>query len=134
MTACADCTPVVPTYQAPVLDTETLDAAIGQEAPLAAPKPPPQVLGVAGIAEQPIVIHDAKINWAMVAALPPFQMFLAERDGPNQTGQNSQQWATGVAMRLAAAVNDQALFDEYTAWHAAKGYWPNETPMGQVKE
>ena len=127
MTACADCTPFVQPHPAVVLDTAVLDAA-------AAPvKPPPQVLGVAGIAEQPIVIHDAKINWAMVAALPPFQMFLAERDGPNQTGQNSQQWATGVAMRLAAAVNDQALFDEYAAWHEAKGYWPNETPMGVAK-
>ena len=125
MTACADCTPFVQPHPAVVLDTAVLDAAV-------APKPPPQVLGVAGIAEQPIVIHDAKINWAMVAALPPFQMFLAERDGPNQTGQNSQQWATGVAMRLAAAVNDQALFDEYAAWHAAKGYWPNETPLGEV--
>ena len=95
-------------------------------------KPPAQVLGVAGIEAAPIIIHDAKINWATVAALPPFQMFLAERDGPNQTGQNSQQWATGVAMRLAAAVNDQALFDEYAAWHAAKGYWPHETPLGEV--
>ena len=95
-------------------------------------KPPPQILGVSGIAETPIVLDQSKINWAMVAALPPFQMFLAERDGPNQTGQNSQQWATGVAMRLAAAVNDQALFDEYAAWHAAKGYWPNETPLGEV--
>ena len=128
MTGCADCTPFVQPHPAVVLDTAVLDAAV---APV---KPPPQVLGVSGIAEQPIVIHDAKINWAMVAALPPFQMFLAERDGPNQTGQNSQQWATGVAMRLAAAVNDQALFDEYAAWHAAKGYWPNETPLGQVKE
>ena len=97
-------------------------------------KPPPQTLGVSGIAETPIVIHDAKINWALVAALPPFQMFLSERDGPNQTGQNSQEWATGVAMRLAATVNDQSLFDEYTSWHQAKGYWPNETPLGQVKE
>ena len=101
---------------------------------LAAPKPPPQVLGVSGIAEQPIVIHEAAINWALVAALPPFQMFLAERDGPNQTGKNSQEWATGVALKMAAAVNDQALFDEYAAWHATKGYWPNETPLGQVKE
>ena len=97
-------------------------------------KPPPQTLGVSGIAETPIVLDQPKINWAMVAALPPFQMFLTERDGSNQTGQNSQQWATGVAMRLAAAVNDQALFDEYAAWHQAKGYWPNETPLGQVKE
>ena len=127
MTGCTACTPFVPPYPAAVLDTAVLDAAV---APV---KPPPQVLGVAGIAEQPIVIHNAKINWAMVAALPPFQMFLAERDGPNQTGKNSQEWATGVAMRLAAAVNDQALFDEYAAWHGAKGYWPNETPLGQVK-
>ena len=128
MTGCTACTPFVPPYPAAVLDAAVLDAAV---APV---KPPPQVLGVAGIAEQPIVIHDPKINWAMVAALPPFQMFLAERDGPNQTGKNSQEWATGVAMRLAAAVNDQALFDEYAAWHGAKGYWPNETPLGQVKE
>lgn len=21
---------------------------------------------------------------------------------------------------------------EYAAWHAAKGYWPNETPLGQM--
>ena len=126
MTACTTCAG----YQVhpPILDTAAVDAG------LAPVKPPPQVLGVAGIAEQPIVIHDAQINWAVVAALPPFQMFLAERDGPNQTGKNSQEWATGVAMRLAAAVNDQALFDEYAAWHTAKGYWPNETPMGAAKE
>ena len=128
MTGCTACTPFAPPHPAAVLDAAVLDAAV---APV---KPPPQVLGVAGIAEQPIVIHDAKINWAMVAALPPFQMFLVERDGPNQTGKNSQEWATGVAMRLAAAVNDQALFDEYAAWHAAKGYWPGETPMGVAKE
>ena len=128
MTGCTACTPFVPPYPAAVLDTAVLDAAV---APV---KPPPQVLGVSGIAEQPIVIHDAKINWAMVAALPPFQMFLAERDGPNQTGKNSQEWATGVAMRLAASVGDEALFGAYSAWHEAKGYWPNETPLGQVKE
>lgn len=97
-------------------------------------KPPPQILGVSGIAETPIVLDQPKLNWAMVAALPPFQMFLAERDGPNQTGKNSQEWATEVAIRLATAVNDHALFGEYAAWHAAKGYWPNETPLGQVKE
>lgn len=98
-------------------------------------KPPPRTLGVSGIAEQPILMPTPQlVNWAQVAALPPFQMFLAERDGPNQTGKNSQEWATGVAMRLAASAGDEALFGEYTAWHAAKGYWPNETPLGQVKE
>ena len=128
MTGCADCTPFVQPHPAVVLDTAVLDAA-------AAPvKPPPQVLGVSGIAEQPIIIHDAKINWAKVAALPPFQMFLTERNGPNQTGKNAQEWATQVAMHLAATTSDIALFDAYCAWHEAKGYWPNETPLGQVKE
>ena len=78
-------------------------------------KPPPQILGVSGIAETPIVIDRPKLNWAVVAALPPFQMFLAERDGPNQTGKNSQEWATEVAMRLAAATSDDALFETYYA-------------------
>lgn len=128
MTGCADCTPFVQPHPAVVLDTAVLDAAV---APV---KPPPQVLGVSGIAEQPIIIHDAKINWAMVAALPPFQMYLAERDGPNQTGKNAQEWATQVAMHLAATTSDMALFETYCAWHTAKGYWPNETPLGQVKE
>lgn len=128
MTGCTTCKPFELPPTPVVLDTAVLDAAI---APV---KPPPQVLGVAGIAEQPIVVHDPKINWAMVAALPPFQMFLSERDGPNQTGKNSQEWATAIAMRMGAEMGDKALFDAYSAWHEAKGYWPNETPLGQVKE
>lgn len=97
-------------------------------------KPPPQVLGVSGIAETPIVVSSPVLNWAVIAALPPFQMFITERDGPNQTGKNSQEWATEVALRLAARAGDQVLFDEYAAWHAAKGYWPGETPFGEAKE
>lgn len=129
MTGCTTCTPFAPPHPAAVLDTAVLDAAV---APV---KPPPQVLGVSGIAEQPILMPTPQlVNWAQVAALPPFQMFLAERDGPNQTGKNSQEWATGVAMRLAASVGDDALFGEYAAWHTAKGYWPGETPMGVAKE
>ena len=125
MTGCTTCTG----YNAPppILDVAVIDAAV------ATPKPPPQVLGVSGIAEQPIVIHDAKINWALVAALPPFQMFLAERDGPNQTGKNSQEWATAIAIRMGAEMGDKVLFDEYATWHEAKGYWPGETPMGAAK-
>lgn len=96
-------------------------------------KPPPQTLGVSGIDATPIIIHDAKVNWALVAALPPFQMFLAERDGPNQTGKNSQEWATAIAMRMGAEMGDKALFDAYSAWHEAKGYWPGETPMGAIR-
>lgn len=100
-------------------------------------KPPTQYAGVVGIEPKPIELTPApeqRVNWRALAALPPFQMFLAERDGPNQTGKNSQEWATEVAMRLAASVGDEALFGAYSAWHEAKGYWPGETPMGQAKE
>ena len=53
--------------------------------------------------------------------------------GLNQTGKNAQEWATQVAMHLAATTAGLVLFDAYCAWHQAKGYWPNETPLGQVK-
>lgn len=97
-------------------------------------KPPPQTLGVSGIAEQPILMPTPRrVNWAQVAALPPVQMFLTERDGPNQTGKNSQEWATEVALRLAASMGDETLLDEYSAWHQARGYWPGETPLGEVE-
>ena len=104
---------------------------------MTSPKPPTQIAGVVGNEPKPIELTPAptqRINWRAIAALPPFQMFLAERDGPNQTGKNSQEWATEVAMRLGAAVGDKALFDAYAAWHEAKGYWPGETPMGAAKE
>lgn len=123
----------VPVPPAPAAPAPSLDASPAH-APADGPvKPPAQVLSVNGVSAPSIVIHDHKVNWSQVAGLPPFQMFIAERDGPNQTGENSHLWATGVAMRLAAAVNDQALLDEYSAWHEAKGYWPGETPLGAPK-
>ena len=36
--------------------------------------------------------------------------------------------------RRTAPVGDEALFGEYAARHQSKGYWPNETPLEQVKE
>lgn len=118
----------------PALDDLYIPLAAAPVATTAeAPKPPPQVLGVGGMAAPEIVIHSPKVNWALVAGLPPFQMYLAECDGPNQTGENSHAWATAAAMRLAGAGGDEALIEAYSVWHAAKGYWPGETPFGAVK-
>ncbi|MFG5779866.1 hypothetical protein ACFIQF_22630 [Comamonas sp. J-3] len=132
--------PVPVPEQAPATQALTVPVLGLQPSPAHVPatpaepaKPPAQVLSVNGMNAPSIVIHDHKINWALVASLPPFQMFIAERDGPNQTGENAHFWATSAAMRLAAAVNDQALLEEYSAWHAAKGYWPGETPLGAPK-
>lgn len=130
ITPCATCGQPFPPASAvpPVVDKALLDAAT---------KPPTQIAGVAGIVEVPITMHqapaDVGINWRFVASLPPFQMFLSERAGPNQTGQNSHAWATMAAIGLAADVGDKALLDQYAAWHEAKGYWPDETPLGRSK-
>lgn len=94
-------------------------------------KPPTQVAGAQGISAPAGKRAEPKrINWTAVAALPPFQMFLAERGGPDPTGRNSHAWALKVATELARMVGDEALFQQYAEWHGAKGYWPNETPMG----
>ena len=78
-------------------------------------KPDPIRVGVQGF-----VAFEAKpganpcIDWSRLAELPPFGMFLAEC----HAGQEPQP--------------SIALFDEYCQWHKAKGYWPNETPTGEL--
>lgn len=100
-------------------------------------KPPAQTLGVSGIEAKPIELTPdrplAAINWFMVAALPPFQMFVHEQV-PAPPDRDSQRWAQEYAVRRAAQRGDQDLLDEYFAWHEKKGYWPKETPFGELKE
>ena len=97
-----------------------------------AAKPPTQYASVQGIDAKPITMNQqqAAIDWQRLASLPPFQMFAAERMR-NATG------ADGVEHALRF-VRDQGagsdLFDAYAQWHSEKGYWPNETPMSEVKE
>ena len=80
-------------------------------------KPPTIRVGVEGFnafaakPEPPL----AAIDWHRLAELPAFQMFMADRV-PNE------------------APPSWALYDEYCQWHTAKGYWPNETPMGELKD
>lgn len=94
-------------------------------------KPPAQIAGVLGIAPVPIELTPApakRVNWGAVAALPPFQMYVAERFG--RSGDDSYKHAVECATREAAKAGDAALLDAYSLWHAAKGFWPNESPLG----
>lgn len=96
-------------------------------------KPPPQVAGVVGIAATPVTMHAApSVDWGVVAALPTFQMYATERFG--RSGADSHEWARECAEREAMRAGDDVLFADYAAWHSAKGYWPNETPLGMLKE
>lgn len=96
-------------------------------------KPPTQVAGVQGIAPERITMNDAPITsipWQFIAELPPFQMFAAERLR-NTSGKDSALHAQDFIKAQGAG---QDLFDAYAAWHEAKGYWPQESPLGEIKK
>lgn len=98
------------------------------------PKPPTQGVGVIGIEAKPIELTPAKemrVNWELVGTLPPFQMFVNEQV-PTPPDRDSQRWAQEYAVRRAAQRGDQDLLEEYFAWHKRKGYWPKETPFGEL--
>ncbi len=95
-----------------------------------ATKPPTQVAGVQGIAAIPVVLTPeppSRINWTVVFGLPPFQMFAVESAGmaPGDVMAWIKPWAHQH--------DERELYDKYCKWHAAKGYWPDETPLGDLK-
>lgn len=105
-----------------------------QDAPLpVAVKPPTQIAGIAGIGAMPITMNEAplapQLDWQKMVGLPPFQMYCAERQR-NTTGKDSLGHAVDIVHQAGGG---QDLFDAYCAWHAAKGYWPLETPMGELR-
>lgn len=90
-------------------------------------KPEPQVLSISGIQPKPVHTPDKQHDWAAIASLPPFQMFMNERY-PDPNRADSYLWAISC-LELQA---DDELLQEYCEWHKAKGYWPNETPTGGI--
>ena len=79
-------------------------------------KPPPLRVGVSGFnafEDKPAVQPQRIIFWIRLEGLPAFEMYLVET---RQTVQRSADF-----------------YDAYCRWHAAKGYWPNETPMGELR-
>ena len=94
-------------------------------------KPPTQYAGVVGIEPKPIVLTPDRpvIDWHAVAALPPFQMFAAERMR-NTSGKDSMDHALDYVRGMGAAPD---LLQAYEAWHADKGCWPGETALGEQK-
>ena len=98
---------------------------------MSAEKPPTQYAGVVGIEPKPIELTPARpvIDWRAVAALPPFQMFAAERMR-NTSGKDSMDHALDYVRGMGAAPD---LLQAYEAWHADKGCWPGETALGEQK-
>lgn len=89
-------------------------------------KPPPIRVGVEGIAPAPTPARAERIDWTRLIGLPPFQLYAAERGGLP---------ADNILARVGEWVRTQderALYADYCRWHASKGCWPGETPMGEV--
>lgn len=104
--------------------------------PRAKKKPPTQTAGVTGIdghggmGEAPT--EEAKpakpsIDWQKLIALPAFEMFVAE-----ESGNSDHASVTSWVENRRASMGDDKLYDLYAKWHKTKGYWANETPMGEV--
>ena len=124
---------------------EAIDAAEVGEVPAealaadAAPvKPPTMVLGVQGVQEIPVTMHapveqpaNPEPDWNKLAQLPPFQMFAEEGIEPNRGGGYRADLHAIMFVRMKDG--GQALFDQYAAWHAAKGLWPLEDAWGKLK-
>ena len=83
-------------------------------------KPEPIRIGVEGfVAFEAKPAQSAPIPWGHVLGLPAFQMFMAERHG---------------VTNMASFKPQPELFDEYCRWHAEKGFWPDEDPLGRIKD
>ena len=94
-------------------------------------KPAPQIAGVVGIGAVPIYYEPKQsLDWKKIVSLPPFQMFAAERVR-NRAGADAVSHAELVVHAAGGSVD---LYDAYCAWHRDKGYWSNETPMGETKD
>lgn len=102
--------------------------------PRAKKKPPTQTAGVSGIdghggmGEAPIEApFQQYIDWHKLISLPAFEMFVAEQSG-QQVGDAANDWVKS----RRATLSDSVLYDQYAAWHEAKGLWVNEAPNGNI--
>lgn len=94
-------------------------------------KPPAQVAGVQGFNAFTTPADEIKpksmtqVDWARLAGLPPFAMFAQEVYGVS--GNNLMPWVNELIRNTQGSI-----YQEYCDWHAAKGYWKGETPMGEL--
>lgn len=99
-------------------------------------KPPTQVAGVVGI--EPLPVHESPdrgldIDWAKLCGLPAFQMFAIEQSGnhPSTVDSWMDEWFRDQ-INYDVEYYPLKMYADYCQWHRDKGYWPNETPCGEL--
>lgn len=90
-------------------------------------KPPTQVASVQGFsAFEAKPKEPLRIDWQRLIGLPPFQMFAIERIGKPHDA------IMGWLPEWMSQQDPMDLYNDYCQWHREKGYWPNESPMGEL--
>ncbi len=94
-------------------------------------KPQTQSLAPGGIAAFGAMgtEHAPAIDLAALCRLPPYQMYVAERE-PNHAGADAERYALDRTAHAQARGELHWWLDRYVAWHAEKGCWWGESPFG----
>ena len=81
-------------------------------------------------------VMTGEVNWQRLASLPPFQNYVSEqvRDDPELSNiKDYLVQAQNFIQRVFDNGRQGWLIDDYSAWHSDQGKWPNETPMGELR-
>lgn len=95
----------------------------------ATPKPPTQGVGVQGFKADVYASDLPTIHWNVLIHLPKFQAYVIEVSA--QPYENVMMWIENYVEEQVKEKGN-TFYDEYAKWHDAKGYWKNETPMGEL--
>ena len=91
-------------------------------------KPPPIIVAPAGIEALRTQAND-QTDLAWLCRYPPYQMYVEERE-PNLVGAPADVYAQQRTQQAAQRGELLQWLEQYVAWHAAKGYWEGENPLG----
>lgn len=96
-------------------------------------KPPAQRVAVAGfdMSKMGLTKSGASIAWDVLIGHPPFHMFMSEMSFPNPENKDAMELAVDFIMEQSKTKAELQFYAEYAKWFKAKGFWPDETPMGK---
>ena len=97
-------------------------------------KPPAQRVAVAGFDMSKMGMTQGgstSIAWDVLIGHPPFHMFMSEQNFPNPEGKDAMELAADFIMEQSKTKAELQFYAEYAKWFNAKGFWPDETPLGK---
>ena len=119
----------------PAVDAVPAQATVAvEQVPTQDPnKPPAQRVAVAGfdMSKMGFAAGSSSIAWDVLIGHPPFHMFMSEQNFPNPEGKDAMELAVDFIMEQSKTKAELQFYAEYAKWFNAKGFWPDETPLGK---